>query len=268
MEKLSVFEVVIIIPTHSSYIDIVMNFLELLKKYWKDCRYKIIISVCGDYINNDNLTILYNGQNANLIDCLVNARKVYHSNYYICFLGDAFITKKILQKEVDELLEIIYNNNVEYCSLLNVKAYKKEKSFNCKLRYINSKDRYSHNFVSFIASDNYINSIISKCKSDLDFELMYLQDKQDFYYNFDLIFKKNYFGIMPGITKGRWNKIILNKLKKDNPDIKFAYRESESYIESFIYLFRNKIISYIPSYIRNKLKKVKFLKDKTVTQDI
>lgn len=267
MDNLNKLDLVIIIPTHSSYIDIVKNFLELFKKNWENCNYLIIISVCGENINMDGFKILYNGKNASLIDCIVNVKNKYPSNYYMCFLGDAFINKKIIQKDVDKLLKTMYDGNIQYCSLLCVKNYKKVKSYNDKLRYINSKDRYSHNFVAFIASHCYIDTIMAKCKSDLEYELLYLNNQKNFYYDFDLIFKKNYFGLMPGITKGKWNRFVLNTLKKNNREINFAYRPTESFFESLYSIIREKIIGYIPLSIRKIIKKTRFIKHRIITKE-
>ncbi len=84
---------VIVLPTHSDYIEITKIFLQLLKKNWSDCPFKIIISVTGEKIVVDDAEIVYNGKKASLIDCLVNVSKQYNSKYYISFLGDAFINK-------------------------------------------------------------------------------------------------------------------------------------------------------------------------------
>ena len=85
----------IVLPTHSNYCKITENFLELLKKNWKDCPFDVIVSITGEDVRLDGVRSVYNGKNATLIDCLVNASKKYKSNYYISFLGDAFINKAI-----------------------------------------------------------------------------------------------------------------------------------------------------------------------------
>lgn len=38
---------------------------------------------------------MFNGPDATLVDCIVNASNKYRSDYYMVFLGDAFICGKV-----------------------------------------------------------------------------------------------------------------------------------------------------------------------------
>ena len=59
----------IIIPTHSSYLDVCYNFLEVFHESWKDCRYTIVLSVTGEDICKYDGAYIYNGKHASLTDC-------------------------------------------------------------------------------------------------------------------------------------------------------------------------------------------------------
>ncbi len=246
----------IIIPTHSSYKNTVLTFLQLLEKNWQNCPYDIIVSMTGKKTKIEKYTVLYNGKNASLIDCLANATKKYPSDYYISFLGDAFINKKINAAETERILETLAQNKIDYCSLNYVRNYKKAKNFDSRLRYINPRDRYSHSFVAFVASRDYILNELTNFSSDLDFEKHYLACKSSFYYNNHLIVKQNYFNILPSIEKGKWDRINLCRLKHDNPEVKFEQRPISSLTYSLIVHARKKIIRFLPSGIRNASKKI------------
>lgn len=258
-------DVILIIPTHSSYMDIVKNFLELFSKNWNDCNYPIIISVCGKNEKIDGYINIYNGNDASLIDCILNAALEFKSKYYICLLGDAFINKKVNQKIIDTIIYSMEQGKINYCSLLNVRHYRKIKSFNSSLRYINSKDRYSHTFIAFIANNYYLKNVLSKFHTDLEYEMGYINIEKEYYFEHDLIVKNNYLGILPGIRKGKWNRIFLYKLKKDNPEIVFSKRPVESIVDT-IYGICAYSSSYLPEKIRIAIKNSKFLHKKQVSK--
>lgn len=259
--------ILIIIPTHSKYRDVVNNFLSLLKKNWSECPYRIVVSICGENFDIQGFDKVYNGSNSNLIDCITNVKNLYSCDFYMCFLGDAFINKKVNQNIVNKIINDMHYNNIDYCSLINVKNYKKVKKLNTILRYIHSQDRYSHNFISFIVTEQYIDNVLSKMTSDLEFEMKYLSIKNSFYYQNHIIVTKNIFNIMPGIKKGRWNKFVLRKLKKNNPEINFAKLPVETYFESLYSALHNKVITYIPSCFRKKLKSYGYIKKRSVSKD-
>lgn len=256
---------IILMPTHSNYIDVVRNFLELKEKNWENCPYEIVISIFGENKTIDGYNCIYNGKDSSLIECIRNARNQYDSEYYMCFLGDAFINKKVNQSIIDNILKAIIENKFRYCSLFYTKNYKKMKSFNNNLRFIHSKDRYSHNFVAYIASANYVDEDICSCQTDVDYELKYLGNKDDFYYNDHVIVKSNILNIVAGIRKGKWKVIPLQKLKKDNPEVNFAYREKENLKETAYGIF-SKISPYLPDNIRLFIKKMKCIEKKQVSK--
>lgn len=248
---------VIVLPTHSNYLGVCKNFVELLKKNWMDCPYELWISYAGDRTNIEwAFNTIYNGKAASLTECLYNLAEKVNADYYISFLGDAFINSRIDSNFIIELLKDIENNNIEYCSLMYVKNYYREKSFNEQFRYIHTTDRYSHNFVSFIASDGFIKSTLHTCNTDLEFEKHYLEVKEKKYYNSHIAIKKNYLGLVPAITNGKWNRLAYNKLVRDNPDISFDEREVETLAESLYQVFHDEFIWVIPSGLRVRVKKI------------
>lgn len=258
----------IILPTHSNYIGVCNNFIQLLRKNWVDCHYKVYVSYTGKETKFQNeCEIIYNGEEASLTECVANAARSVQADYYLCFLGDAFINGKVDGKWVEDVLAIMNQSAIEYCSLMYVKNYAKRKGLNKQFRYIHHRDRYSHNFVAFIANKPFIDEVVSRCGTDLEFEKMFLDDAIDKYYNNHIIVNNNYLHIMPAITKGKWNRFAYQKLKKDNPEIDFEKRPIESFGESFYQWAHDKIIWLFPDSLRVFLKGIlkKFLKKEFMT---
>lgn len=246
-------KIIIILSTHSSYLDICEIFLNLLEINWKDCPFDIVISITGENIMLDGYHCIYNGQNATLPDCLRSACEQAFASHYICVLGDAFIMKKIQTKEIVVILKELINREVEYCNLLPNKVQRK----NCKgnnIREIYEKDIYSHSFVSFFASREFIFKQFTLGSTDLDFEEQYLKIAAEASNNhkFDkhYIFVRNVFHIMPGISKGLWDWKVYRYLKRNYPDINVECRKKLGIKETI----RGKIISLIQPRINPKLR--------------
>lgn len=251
---------IIIIPTHSNYIDVCRDFLNLFKKNWGDCPYEICVSITGSNLSIEDVKTFYNGTDASLIDCILNVSKQNKADYYFCFLGDAFINGKINTDKMINMLDCFKLMQIDYCSLLYVKPYAKKKIFIDKnFRYISNKDRYSHNFVSFVASEKYIFEKLATMKDDYDFEYSYLKKAENidtYYFEHEIIVNSNIISIYPGIVNGRWNRKVYNLLVRDNPELEFTNRRKLSLVESFYVNLYDSIIHFLSSSFRNKIKRV------------
>ena len=103
--------------------------------------------------------------------------------------------------------------------------------------------------------------------TDLDFEKYFMNDNVNDYYDNHIIVNKNYLCITPGITKGKWNRFAIKRLKKDNPEIEFENRPMESLGASVFQWVHDTLIGYFPSSLRIGIKKLlnKLTKKKFVT---
>lgn len=264
--------ILIVIPTHSNYIDICIDFLKLFSKYWEDCPYKMVISICGAKTTIPGYDVICNGSNATLPQCIYNAAQQYNADYYMCFLGDAFITKMVDTNLIKKIIEDIYINNINYCSLLPMYRKSKEKRIGKDLRYINSDDRYSHTFIAFICTSKFVLEEFNDCITDLDFENKYLNLtnlKKKEYFKDRVIVKSNYLNLYPGIKKGCWDRRVLHKLKKENPELDFSYRKKLSFKTTIINFLSFKLSAHLPNKIRIFIKKncEKILRIKFVTKN-
>ncbi len=260
---------VIILPTHSNYIDICENFLYLFYKNWSNCPFKVVVSITGKDVKlkNTNCFSIYNGKDSTLTECIVKATKEFNADYYMCFLGDAFINRPVDNKWISRLLVLMKSEKIEYCSLMYVKNYARKKSLTEDFRFISSIDRYSHTFVAFVASNNFVQEIIAKCKNDFEFECKYLKNQtgQDaYYYSNHIIVTHNILNIVPAITKGKWDRIAYNKLRKSNPEMKIAKRPIENWGETFYQHAHDKFISFLPYSIRISIKRILSNKTKKI----
>ncbi|WP_270832522.1 hypothetical protein [Faecalibacillus intestinalis] len=246
---------IIIIMTHSNYIDVCNNFIELLYENWKDCPFDIIAGVVGQNKKVKRVKNIYIGESKQLTDCITVISNEHNADYYMCFLGDAFINQKVLNDEVFCLLNELSKKDINYCRIVTRK-YEKHNSI---YRYIKSNDIYCHSFVGFIATKQFINQEFSGV-SDLEFEKKYLvlaNNKEiSFVFKDRVMLLKDIFHIEPGIVKGKWDRIAYYKIKKQNPKIHLTEREKISWMEELKILLINFNQRFVPSYLRIKIKKL------------
>ena len=224
----------IIIPTHSSYLDVVDNFLEVLEKKWKN-HPEVLISYTGECTEINGYNYHFNGGNKSLIECILNVCSLYNDvDYFYCLLGDAFITKNISDEKLSYILEEMYNNDLGYCSLVYFDSINQIKTVGRNMRYIYSKDRHNVNFISFIASRDFIENELLNDLSDLNFEEHYLQlsNKTNEYFYDKATLIEDMFGIIAAINKGKWERKKIKILKKKYPDIVFSNRKKLNLIEN------------------------------------
>lgn len=250
---------VIILPTHSSYIDICENFLELLRKNWKECNYRIVVSICGEDKNISGVDCLYNKDTTSITNCLVNACLKYEASTYLVFLGDAFISKKVDNSKVLAFLDEFDRYKIDYCRLYSQFVRYKKLMVGTTMRKMKCA-RYVMSFVAFAATKDFIMTEFGHGESDIDFEVKYLEiaenTKGSVFYDKRTMLSSNFLHILPGIEKGKWERLALCRLKWNNPEIVFSDREKIS-INWQLYLIVRKIyLKLVPAKIGIETKRI------------
>lgn len=251
----------IIVPTNSKYIDICKNFMDVLKRSWSDCPYRVIVSITGENKKIDGVINLYNGSDASLIDCIVNASNIYKCDYYMVFLGDAFMCGNVETYKVKNLLEDMKKYEIDFCCLHPEKSRKKIKKIGKQMRYIHVKDRYCHCFGYILCSKKYIDEMFVKSGilTDLEYEVWYLnksmESETNYYYEHDAIVIENVFNIICGIKKGKWDRIAYHWIKKNYPEIKLAMRPQLGILNQIMMILRQRFLYLIPDGLRIWIKK-------------
>lgn len=231
-------KILISLVTHSSYVDVCENFIELFKKNWKydHEKFDFIVSVIGEQKTFKNCEVYYHGREKTLPSAIYDICVRGEYQYCISFLGDAFINSKIDDYMIFEIIETMQKFEIDYCCLIPKMAWMGiTKKINNYMRLISNRDSYSVSFVAFIATRKFILSEFKNGISDLDFEVKYLKKALDKYelYPDKAMLCNNLFGILPGIEAGKWNRHALKKMKKNNPEIKFTKREKLSIRSQF-----------------------------------
>lgn len=250
----------IIVPTHTNYLDICKINDILINIFWKT-DYKIVYSLYGERVELKGNNVVFN-ETDNILDCITNAAKLFPSDCYMVLLGDAFILDRVDSQLIDSAINSFVSLGLQYCNLIPYKTIHKKRVVNDYFYYINRRDRYSHSFVAFLASPDFINNEFanSYLDSDRDFELKYLEETKGIncnsYYRDHVCLRDNILHIVPGIEKGQWNRIVRNRIEKTVPDVIENNRMSISLQWQIVLILRKQIMPIIPDSIRLLLKRL------------
>ena len=267
----------ILIPTHSSYLDICEIFLRLLQKNWPDCPYRIVLAVIGKDVRidekqlnvGDDLRVEYRYCDADstLPACLIDAVNAYPSEYYASFLGDAFIMSKVDSERFSDLLDVIKRKRIEYCNLRPITPMARIRKVpnvadGVPLRYANTHDRYSISFPAFIATGKFIKQEFigedGKPITDLDFEKRYLTIANGLgegrYISGSAVLIHNEFDIQMGIEKGAWNRAVRLRINRKYPTINTGTRDDVDFGNRLYQLGATFASCFLPNDIRRLIK--------------
>lgn len=241
--------------THSSYLDVCELFIYLLRKNWPDCPYRIVCSIYGEDKKIANVECMYIGTNQIITDCIVEVAKKYESRFYMCFLGDAFISNTVTTAEVDRLINDLDRKSANYCNL-TVNYFNKRILKNTIIYNLDYRENYGHSFVSFIATKKFIMEELHNV-TDYEFEMKYQnsRSKNNDIFNDRYRVSSNIMNIFPTVEKGKWDRFALKKVRKYNPEINIGNRKVTSVIEQGYMLMKIILHEFLPSTITEKIKK-------------
>lgn len=204
----------ILVNISTSYIDIAALFDELMIKNWKDCPYPIYY-LCDSRPSIDlHGEIIINELQMNPLKKLISAAEKINSFYYICLLGDAFISDKVSNEEVSNFINTMRDMQINYCNLYRNHYKKTDVLFS----NITKSELYGFAFVEFIASKEFLKNVLSRFNSDLEFENYYneksMKGKNKECYEDCVRANLNLLNILHGIQKGKWVRDTKKKIDK------------------------------------------------------
>ncbi|MBA2796622.1 hypothetical protein [Streptococcus porcinus] len=119
-------DVSLLIIGYDPYRDVWDHYFELLNKYWSD-RPKTYLAtniLTPDYIG---VTVLPTSQDAEWSKKVYDSLDYIDTKYVILLLEDFFTTRKVDNSRISDLMEIIKENQIQYCKLLNQAKFRGEK---------------------------------------------------------------------------------------------------------------------------------------------
>lgn len=224
----------IIVSVCKIYEDIAEIFFELFMKNWPDCPYDLIISSDYESEKFPSNCIVFRGESS-LPGNIYEISKKYPAEYYICLLGDAFISKEIDTNALNNLFQCLKNNYIEYCKLF---TYGFDNAQSEIIRKADLHKPYEVSFIAFIATIGFIQREFVNSISDFEFEHKYLQiaarNTENDYINQNsyAVVTYNVLHIRHGIQKGLWIRETYNDIEQISNLVKTNNRDKLSIIDS------------------------------------
>ncbi|MDY5917704.1 MAG: hypothetical protein SPJ55_04775 [Treponema sp.] len=255
--------VTVLVNSCDAYEDTWMPMFKLLKKYWPDRKYPIVLNTETKQYDFEDMNIKTINLDKNkkvswskrLKDCL----KKIDSKYILFMLDDFFIFDYVDQKRLDEVVSWLENDkNAAVFSFFRVEKNKyedtkSEKYPDYNLR--NKKGPYRFNCQAAIWRKDVLVRSLRNYESAWDWELIgnrrSRRYKEDFYTlisNKKLIFPYNYEDI--GIVRGKWRLPKIDELfKKEGIKIDYSIRNDRAVLVKKINPRIEKIKLYIKKVI-------------------
>lgn len=210
--------IAILVNVNSNYADIAEIFVELFDKNWSDCPYPVFFLTDKKFNNTSKFKVLVCSDELSLPGKVYLANHLLGFEYYICLLGDAFITEKVNSNLIDEFVTQIKTNGIDYCKIM----VSRPKLNHSMIELIDKMDTYAVSFLAYIANRKFIEKEFIENISDFDFENKYLNPNMRYELRNIARLNHNIFNLTHGVIKGKWITSSYRKIQK------YSYRITQS----------------------------------------
>lgn len=121
---------------YDGYMDSWIDYIRCFKKFWSDCPYKHYIISNTESIEENGITFISAGPDAEYSKKVQTALEQIDADYYLLMLEDFYIGKQLEQNVLETILDYIEKENLDYYCLSSLSSFTKYKSD----LYDNSKD--------------------------------------------------------------------------------------------------------------------------------
>ena len=247
-------DVALVVVSCDAYKDAWQTFVDCFKKYWPNCSLKkYVITNNKPFVSPDYTTIM-TGEEISWSRKVRAAMQKIKETYLLLVLEDYFLSKRINEEEINEIVSFVSNNDIDYFRL---KPYKYMKGINKRFAYISNKNIYGKNLQPAI----WKKECITKCLFSDDFSAWEFESRQknksaSKVVGIDCCSKKTIFKYENGILQGKWYGPAIKNIRKKVISINTNSRgfvPKKIIIKRAFFLFVYKII---PSWLILKLRKI------------
>ena len=242
-----------------SYLDIFNVFYTLFKRNWPDCPYEFYLTVEESNVSYDGINIVKCGVGKNQIERLLFAIKNISADFVVLFDEDIFFSKKIHNKDIQIIPDIMSENGFVYWRLA---PFPKQRIIPVKnhsyLSYVDAKKRYGKSLMFQVFEKKYLIELFDKEKQtgwdiENNWVIESLKTKEKYFSNF-VIDTRDLFGMIHGISKGKWIRSSLRKLKKNHLVVNLKIRPKLPLLLSIVANIKNIVVSIVPNRFVGKMK--------------
>lgn len=243
----------IFICSCDKYSDLWPTLESSFKMHWPDCPYETYLhtnEISNIEYGDISFSLLRTGPDINWSTNLLNALKLLDHEYILFWIDDAFLKTKVINKNVEELIKYVDDNNLD---CLRLRKHPRLNNYGSNgIGIVEPDTPYRHTIFGMIWRKDALLDLIVKGEDPWEFEI-----KGSFRGHHLKVHSLSYdfFDIYHGVIKGKWVRRMKEKLIKENYVVS-SKRVEMDFLESLncnLELFRANIFHALPFKIRNKL---------------
>lgn len=234
-------EVAIFVDSFDGYSDIWPIFVKIFEKYWPNCTIPIYLVSNEKEFNYKNLINIKTGKEKNWFDRTIKALKEINEEYIIFFLEDYFISKRINEKVIFDIIKYMKDNDIFYYQLSPKDECRNEKK--CVIQVLTTHEFSislqlviwnKENLLSMLQDIYCNNNVTTAWDFENYFVLKYknVECNEIFGAKYDT---RDILGYKNGVLQGKWLRSTLNFYKKRGIIINTGDRKITSIRETLYY---------------------------------
>lgn len=259
----------IFIDSFDGYRDLWNNFFTIFDHYWSECAFEKYLVCNTTNYEHSRTTLIKTGEEIDWFQRTIKAIECIHEDYILFMLEDYFISEKICNDDLLEILKCMEENKIFYYRLSPNQA--KPENSHCFYTRVASKGRYQISLQMAIWNRGVFLELLKKIqsqggKSPWDFEKYFVnqfqEDKVNKFVPGILYDTRDLLGYKNGVLQGKWIRSTLKFYKKQGFLLDTGEREIMSLKSTISYKLKSWGAKHVPvrfvSHIRNFMRRVGF----------
>jgi hypothetical protein len=248
-------DIAVMVVSCDNYSDLWNPFFALFSRFWPDCPFKVYLLCNEKDFEFPSVNVIKLGQDKSWSDNVKLGISKIKEKYILLFIEDLFLVRSVdtgsLLRVCGKFIEVKGN----YLRLVpTIKADKKHNEF---FGVVSPGTIYRTSTILSLWEKKVFYDLLSPHESAWDFETLgaLRSDNYDSFY----ASWKDYFTILNGVIKGKWERGAYNKIKILYPGISLNKRMIMSIPEDIIYnlkIIRSHFLNLFPSQSRRRIKRL------------
>lgn len=253
----------VLIFGYDPYVDAIDFFPYFFEKFWPDCPYDVYFVASESKINSTKIVTLNTHGDLSYSGRLKLALESIKTDYVLVLEEDFLLAKKINSKRIEEVIQFLITKNADYCQIFSPSKSNRGKKFKGKFLAYKSSVKYKVNLQPSIFSRKLLVEVAKhEIANPWEAELYFIKNCRNMtsYFAYDRFFVINNY-----IFKGKADRKTVRTLKKEK--LWKNQREVMSAKEGFALHLNNNLISILPTFAKNIIRKTMKKNGKTFISD-
>lgn len=243
----------ILVVSCDNYSDLWEPFFKLFWRFWPDCPFKVYLLSNNKKADIPGVDNLFVGDDVSWSDNLKIALKQIHEEYLLMFIDDLFLFDYVKSNKVNKVLEWMSKSCANYVRMNPTQ--KPDKPFNEVVGIVSKGTIYRASTVMSVWKKSILQELLKSGENAWEFEV-YGTIRSDRYDGFYSTWE-DFFPVVNGVIKGKWQRSAVRKLKSLGINIDLAKRDIMTFSETLMLYFkklRSYILNFMPARYRRQIK--------------